>query len=292
MKTLKVVLLTVSGVVIVGIIGLFLVGYLKPKPGGLMVNTSPESNVFINNVMVGKTPFEGTYEAGDIVLKLVPTATDKNYIPYEAKLSLVSGTKTVVRREFGEGDDTSSGDIVSFIKEGGTDSSLTVISTPDNAQITVDGVARGFSPYKTTNLLSGEHTVGIKAPDYLERTLNIKTVSGYRLTIIAKLAKDANKKEEVKAAETEIKTFVEILVTPTGYLRVRTLPGTKGEEIAQVKPGEKYPFLEEDAESGWFKIQLEKPAPGLPDGRDGWVSNEYSKKIEQEATPSATFSNG
>lgn len=292
MKTLKVVLLTISGVVIVGIIGLFLVGYLKPKPGGIIVSTTPESNVFINNVMVGKTPFEGTYEADDIVLKLVPTATDKNYLPYEAKLSLVSGTKTVVRREFGESDDTSSGDIVSFIKEGGTDSSLTVISTPDNAQITVDGVARGFSPYKTTNLTHGEHTVGIKAPDYLERTLNIKTVSGYRLTIIAKLAKDANKKEEVKAAETEIKTLVEILVTPTGYLRVRTLPGTKGEEIAQVKPGEKYPFLEEDSESGWFKIQLEVPAPGLPDGRDGWVSNEYSKKIEQEATPSATFSNG
>jgi hypothetical protein len=205
---------------------------------------------------------------------------------------LVSGTKTVVRREFGESDDTSSGDIVSFIKEGGADSALTVISTPDNAQITVDGVARGFSPYKTTNLLSGEHTVGIKAPDYLERTLNIKTVSGYRLTIIAKLAKDANKTEEVKAAETELKTFVEILVTPTGYLRVRTLPGTKGEEVAQVKPGEKYPFLEEDSESGWFKIQLEAPVTGLPEGREGWVSNEYSKKIEQEATPSATFSNG
>jgi hypothetical protein len=292
MKTLQVILLTISGVVAVGIIGLFLVGYLKPKPGGILVNTTPGSNVFINNIMVGKTPYEGAYKAEDIVLKLVPTATDKNYLPYEAKLTLVSGTKTVVRREFAERDDTSSGDVVSFSKDGGGDSSLTVISTPDNAQITIDGVARGFAPYKTTNLVPGEHVVGVKAPDYLDRNLAIKTVSGYRLTIIAKLGKDQTKKQETQTpSQQEKKTYVEILSTPTGYLRVRTEPGVKGEEIAQVKPGEKYLFLDEDSESGWFKIQLEAPVTGLPNGRDGWVSNQYAKKIE-EATPSAAFSNG
>lgn len=291
MKTFKVILLTVSGVVLVGVIGLFLLGYLKPKPGGILVNTTPASNVFINNLMVGKTPYEGNYKAEDVVLKLVPTSTDKTYLPYEAKLTLVSGTKTVVRREFGESDDTSSGDIVSFLKDGGGDSSLTVISTPDNAQITVDGVARGFAPYKATNLTPGEHMVGIKAPDYLDRNLTIKTVSGYRLIIIAKLAKDQTKKQETQVpSQTQTKTFVEILTTPTGYLRVRTEPGAKGEEIAQVKPGEKYPFLDEDADSGWFKIQLEAPVTGLPNGRDGWVSNQYAKKVE-EATPSASTVN-
>ena len=76
--------------------------------------------------------------------------------------------------------------------------------------------------------------------------------------------------------KTELKSFIEILDTPTGFLRVRTLPGSAGSEIHQVKPGEKYPFLEEDEETGWFKIQFQDPAPGLPEGIVGWVSNEFT----------------
>ena len=73
------------------------------------------------------------------------------------------------------------------------------------------------------------------------------------------------------------KTFVLILKTPTGFLRVRTLPGSGGEEIAEVKPGEKYRYLDTDEASGWYKIQYKEPVAGLPDGITGWVSNQYSQ---------------
>jgi hypothetical protein len=63
---------------------------------------------------------------------------------------------------------------------------------------------------------------------------------------------------------------VEILDTPTGFLRVRATPSTGASEITQVDPGEKFPLLEERA--GWYKIKL-------TDGKEGWVSGQYAKKL-------------
>lgn len=258
----------------------FLIGYFRAAPGGILVNSSPVSNVFVNGELVGKTPYEGTFEAGEIVLKLVPESTDKNYIPHESKVTLVSGVKTIVRREFSENEETASGDTISFEQEGGKEASIVVVTSPDNAQVSIDGTVRGFTPFKSSNLLAGEPLVAIKLPGYIDRTLTIKTILGYKLTIIAKLAK-IPEEVKVKAVTTEVKVWVEILDTPTGFLRVRSEPGSAGREIHQVMPGNKFLFLEEDGQTGWYKIQLEDPTAGLPDGRIGWVSNEYSKKIEE-----------
>lgn len=63
---------------------------------------------------------------------------------------------------------------------------------------------------------------------------------------------------------------IQILDTPTGFLRVRSSPSTASSEITQVKPGEKYSLLEE--KSGWFKIRVKE-------GQEGWVSGQYAKKL-------------
>ncbi|MFI5240956.1 MAG: PEGA domain-containing protein [Microgenomates group bacterium] len=293
MKAAKIIAISIISIVLLIGIALFFIGYFKPKPGGILVSTSPASSVYINGEMVGKTPYEGTYKAGETVIKLVPdSSADKTYLPFETKVSLVSGVKTVIRREFSENEDMSSGDIISFEKEGGSETSLVVISTPDNSQISVDGTPKGFAPYKLLNVIPGEHQISIKSVGFRDRVLTVKAVSGYRLSIITDLAKDETQ-EKVAAAETEIKTYIEILTTPTGFLRVRTEPGSGGKEVQQVNPGEKFLLLEEDEASGWYKVQLEAPVPGLPNGREGWVSNEYSKKVEEEVTlpdsPPETF---
>ncbi len=295
MKKVWVVIISLISLALLALAGLFLVGYLKPKPGGILVSTSPASSVFINGNLVGKTPYEGTFKAGDVSIKLVPESGEKNYLPFETKVSVIPGARTVVRREFGETEDQSSGEVVSFEKEEGKGVSLIVISTPDNAQVAIDGTPKGFAPYKISTITPAEHQVSIKAIGYTERTLTVKTMTGYRLSIIVNLAREEVKTEEVAGEKTEIKAFVEILDTPTGFLRVRTEPGSKGSEIHQVKPGEKYPFLEEDTETGWYKIQIQDPAPGLPEGIVGWVSNEFTKKIDEEVTtkssPTPTLSN-
>lgn len=295
MKTFNVILITTVSVLILGLTIFFLIGYFKPKPGGILIDTNPGSSVYVDGNYVGKTPFQGVYDAETITLKLVPEISDKNLLPYETRITLVSGVQTVVRREFGITEELSSGDVISFDKASRGETGLVVISTPDNAQISVDGVARGFAPYKTSTITPAEHQLTIKALGYADRTITVKTLTKYRLTVFAKLAKAEAESAETQGVSTtqstqQSKTYVEILQTPTGFLRVRTEPGTKGAEIAEVKPGTTYLFLDEDIETGWFKIQYEEAKPGLPNGIVGWVSNQFAKKIDQEsvATPSAT----
>lgn len=76
---------------------------------------------------------------------------------------------------------------------------------------------------------------------------------------------------------------VEILETGTGWLRVRSEASLNGEEIGRVNVGEKYKIAEEV--EGWYKITL-------TDGKTGWISSQYAKKLteaeepkEEEVTP-------
>jgi uncharacterized protein YgiM (DUF1202 family) len=283
MKALKTTIVIVIILVVFIMAGFFLIGYLKPKPGGILVDTTPGSDVYINGNLVGKTPYQGINIAGQISLKLVPIITDQNLIAYETKINLVPGIQTVVRREFAPSEEASSGDVISFNKSGGNLSGLSVTSTPDNSQVLLDGVAQGFSPYSLTSISSGSHQITVKSPGYTDRTMSVKTQAGYKLMIFAKLAKSEEIAPEASPSPTPVSTnntYILIGNTPTGFLRMRTEPGTLGEEIAQLPQGSKYAFLGGDVATGWYKIQYEDPAPGLPNGIVGWVSNQYSSIIK------------
>lgn len=290
MKVAKIVLISLISVILISGSALFVIGYFRPKPAGLTIQTSIVSSVYVDGNFIGRSPLDTTFKAKEIDLKLVPLDTSKSYVAYETKITLVAGVKTIVRRQFADTEIASSGEIVSFQKISPGSTSLVVISTPENAQVTLDGISKGFSPVKTP-VSPGIHQLVIKSPDYTERTLSINTVSGYELTVSAQLAKTATPTPS-PTPKPQLQTFVLILQTPTGYLRVRTQPGTAGNEIDQVKPGSKYLFLAEDVDTHWYKIQLEPPAPGLPEGRVGWVSNEYAQKVDGSglpvASPSAT----
>ncbi len=266
----------------------FLVGAFRPKSAGLFVETTPSATVFIDGDQVGRTPYETTRKPGEIIVKLVPESLDAALVPFETKVTLTAGIKTVIKREFAESDENSSGEIISFEKVGGKETSLSVVSIPDAAQISIDGAIRGFAPYKTSAVIPGEHQIIVSTPGYSEKTISIKTVEGYKLTAVVKLKPNG---EEIPTEEEEIEEpkqeEVEILSTPTGFLRVRDEPSTLGEEVAQVTPGELYPYLDEDEKTGWIKIEYEE-------GEEGWVSGQYAKKVgsseeeeeESEASPS------
>lgn len=279
MKVFKIVIVSVLSVILIAGLAFFLIGYFKPKPAGIAVRSTPDSYVYIDDKLIGKTPIDTTIGAGSVTLKIVP---DGNRTPYEAKINLISGVKTIVKREFGEAESSSSGEIVSFEKESGSVSAgIVVVSTPDNAQVDLDGVSRGFSPVKLSSV-QGEHQLVVKSPGYNDRNLRLRTISGYKLTVLVQLAKVPEVVKEEPKVETQ--TFVEILKTPTGFLRVRSEPGSGGAEIDQVAPGAKFLLLDTDASTGWYKIQLEAPVAGLPNGRFGWVSNQYATQ-SAEVTP-------
>lgn len=286
MKTMRTVIIIFATLVIVTACAFFAIGLFKPKPAGIYVSTQPQANVYINGELSGVTPFQKTINASTINLRLVPVG-NQSLFPFETKITLVGGIQTLVRREFGSTDDNSSGDIISFEYQGGQEASLVVVSTPDNAQVSLDGVPTGFTPYKISSITQGDHQVSIKAKGYIDRSVTVSTKPGYRLTLFAKLSKNPNGNSAVASPtpSPSPSNFVMILTTPTGYLRVRTEPGTKGEEIGQVKPGEKFPYLGTDSDTGWIKIQFEEVQAGLPNGISGWISNQYAKIVDSSGNP-------
>jgi len=276
MKKARKILITL---VIIGVLvaaAFFGIGYLRPKSAGINIETSPQASVLINGEQVGRTPYEATRDPGEVIIKLIPDSFEKPLVPFETKLELTGGIQTVIRREFADPEETSSGIIISFERIGGKETSIAVVSVPDAAQISIDGTVRGFAPYKTSSITPGEHQLVISAPKHIDRTVLLKTVEGYKLTAVVKLAPAEDTKEEVDLEQLVSK--VEILPTSTGFLRVRAEPTTSGEELARVDPGERYNYVETDEDTGWFKIEYEE-------GEEGWISNEYGKLVEETKTP-------
>lgn len=255
---------------------LFFVGFFKPKAAGIFIDSTPVSDVFINGVSVGSTPFEEIREPGEITIKLVPQ--DLGLVDFETKVNLVSSVRTVIKREFGQDEDKSSGEIASFEKIGGKEASVSIVSIPDAAQISINGQVRGFAPYKINSITPGEHNLNISSLGYLDRDLTIKAYQGYKLTVVVKLAQGTVQPDSDIAIKTDdlvIKTDkVKILETPNNFLRVRKDPSMDSQEIARVTSGSTYPLIEEDSDTGWFKIEYQE-------GGEGWVSNEYSEKVEE-----------
>ncbi len=266
--------------IIVAMAGFIFKSKIKSGQAGIHIETTPQATVFINGQQVGTTPYDGVRESGEIVLKLVPQS-DKVAQSWETKLNLTSGIKTVVRREFGETEGQSSGEILSFEKLPGPEAKLTIVSTPDAAQVLLDGEIRGFTPLPVNSVPEGDHKILITQPGYISREIQARAYGGYRLTIIALLSQDANSQvqQSLDASSSASindqpkKLMVEILDTPVGYLRVRSEPNKNATELAQLKPGDKVPFLEEKPD--WYKIEY-------GESLQGWISSQYAKKVEEE----------
>lgn len=252
----------------------FVSGKIKPKKAGILVETTPSATVFVNGIQVGKTPYTGTFDPGEIDLKLVPDASNKPLMVFETRLLLSSGIQTVVKREFGETIDLSAGEIISFEKTGEGKPSIAVVTDPDSAQISIDGKAYGFAPYKTTQITASTHQVTASLDGYLERAVNARTINCYKLTLIVKLIKDSNKvmptPSPTATPKPEVK--IEILPTPNGFLRVRESSSTSSQEVSRVNPKDIFILIEESADSNWYKIEYET-------GKTGWVSSQYTKKL-------------
>lgn len=290
MKAFKIITISTLSILVLAFAGLFLLGYFSPKPGGLRIETTPKATVFINGALVGETPFEGSYKAEQILLRLVPEGSSENLLPYETSIKLSPGIETVVGRTFKVSEAESSSYVISFEKNRLETAAFVAISDPVNSQVLVDGVSRGFSPYDITAISPAMHTITIKSPGYTDFTMTVKTLVGYRLTFFAKLGKASatnTETDNIKATD----KIVTILDTPTGYLRVRSKPGKDGEEIAQATSGQTFPYLDTDIETGWIEIQYQAPKTGLPSGIIGWISGDYAsvsastKKDQITVTP-------
>lgn len=276
----------------------------RQGPGALQISSTPRSTVFIDGTQSGSTPFfNDKIKAGEHTIKLVPESTTDSLVSWESKVNLLPGIITAINRTLGISDASSSGEIISLEKIGRKDkSSLAVVSLPDQAVVKINGEAKGFTPLTVEDLEPADYQVTISSSGYEERNVAAHAVGGYKLIINAKLAQQTEGIEQAtpsgeltptptptgkttptpKTTTTPspkttpsvqaippAKPYITVKETPTGFLRVRSQPSTSSEELAQIKPGEMYPYLNEE-KNGWLKIEYAT-------GKEGWVSGVYAE---------------
>lgn len=247
---------------------------------GLKVNSSPNASIFLNDKLIGKTPYDDKYASGEYILKLIPEGISSQTVTWQGKVMLNPSVLTYINRDLGTSELTSSGEILTLEKISQSVAQLAVLSQPDGATVILDGQEKGNTPLSPFETTVGDHEVAVTSAGFTGRTVRISAVSGYKLLENVQLALapgqeatptgDATSSSNTKASEVA-KPYVLIKDTPTGFLRVRVAPSLSATEAAQVKPGEKYPFV--DTKEGWFQISYEKD-------KNGWVSNSYAEKVE------------
>jgi len=290
-------------IIIVIVLALVLVGLIikskffgRQGPGALQISTTPTATVFLDGTQAGITPyFDDKIKAGEHTVKLVPESTEENLTSWEGKVNLLPGILTSIKRTFAVNEAESSSEMITLEKAGRKDqSSLAVISIPDQAVVKLNGEPKGFTPLSLEDLAPADYQITISSSGYEEKTVSAHTIGGYKLIVNVKLAQTMEGIEEATpsgATEEEAETtptpkaqatppakpYVKVKDTPTGFLRVRMGPSTSATETAQIKPGEMYPYLDEeklDTSGGkWLKIEYKKD-------EEGWVSGVYVDLIK------------
>lgn len=272
----------------------FLTGCTLPgrKKSALSVSTTPQATIFLDGEHLGQTPYYNEkLKPGDYVLKIVPESSGQALNPWEGRVTLSPGILTVVNRELGLTQDSSSGEVLSF--EPSADkkaTSISVVTTPDGAVVNLDGEPKGFAPISLDNTTEGDHILLISSPGYQDKTIKAKTVKGNKLIVSVQLARavavpivdDEPQQEATPAASpkaspktgsaaTPAKPYVTIDSPDTGWVRVRAKASTASEELTKVDHGESFPLVDE--QSGWYQIEYAT-------GKNGWISGKYAEKFE------------
>ncbi len=239
--------------------------------GALQVTSVPQSQVFLDDKLVGKTPLclcelPELLKAGDYNIKLVPTKS--GFKSFGQKITLYKGVLTVVDRTFDSNSSASSGSIITLTETDDNSSELLIISFPGKASVLLDSSPEGVTPLLIKNVTVSDHEIKILKDGYKEKIIKIKTILGKRLELTLSLG---IKIDTAKTSATTSASIISVIVlnTPTGFLRVREVDSLTSTQIATVSPGEKLDFLSERGE--WFEIRLS-------DGRIGWISSTYARK--------------
>ncbi|GDX62311.1 hypothetical protein LBMAG33_6210 [Candidatus Levyibacteriota bacterium] len=252
------------------------------KKGALQVTATPNSTVFLNGNMIGKTPLckcdeNNMIPVGKYTLKIVPMQSE---LPsYQEKIVINKSVMTVVDRLFGRGA-TSEGSVITLTPiDSKTEMSILVLSTPDDASVFIDNNSIVKTPYLLKNPTESDHEIKITKNGYKDKKVKIHTVNGYKVTLSITLSVDIRDilltPTPIASSSAKIITVLQkisILQTSTGFLRVRKIASVSGDEIGRLSSGEVLEIIEE--KSGWIKIEMD-------DGEIGWINAGYTKKISQ-----------
>ena len=278
---MKKFLLLLFSLIFLTIVFLFIVLILNKDSGkgALQVTSVPKSNVYLDGDYIGDTPLckcevSQMLPIGEYLVKLVPQASSSANFEQRIKInsSVQSSVLTAVDRTFSV-DSASSGSVITLNPLSDKNAvEIIVISFPNNARLILDNNEAGSTPLILKNLTTSDHEIKLEKEGYTDKVIKIRTVASFQLEAQVFLGiKSANLENSTSSPSATLKKEqVEILQTPTGFLRVRSDSNIGSSEIGQVKPGEVYDLVVDKQD--WFQIKLK-------DGTLGWISSQYAKKI-------------
>ncbi|WFN33774.1 PEGA domain-containing protein [Methanogenium sp. S4BF] len=146
---------------------------VTPTTGNLQVSSSPSgAAVYVNNVYYGTTPHTvSNLPAGNNDLKL----TYSGYNDYRDTVKIIAGQTTST---------------YASLQAQATYGTLSVSSSPSNANIYLDGSYKGTTPRTIGGLSQGAHTLEITMPGYQEWTNTVQIHSNQVSYVTATLAAD------------------------------------------------------------------------------------------------------
>lgn len=260
--------------------------------GKLKIISSPASTVFVNNVAIGKVPYEDKYKVGEYLLKLIPEDIASDTATWQRKIKVYKNAMTYVNLEMGSSDLTTAGDVMDVVKLdkmlAGDKGEVSIDTEPAGAIIYLDNDEKGVASVTLSDIPKGDHELSVFMPGFFRRTQKINVVPGYRINAYVKLAVDPNQSPAFKDIETKKassssaasdgstssaagENAIKIFGTPEGTLNVREDASVDATKSATVNEGDTFNILE--IKGTWYKIEYE-------DGKQGWISSEYTRKQE------------
>jgi len=274
--------------------------FFNSTKAGLQITSSPQAEIFIDNNSFGETPvIRDDLKSGLHSIKVI--SKDGSLTPWEGQVMLYPGVVTVIDRELSSDAAQSTGYLLSYEKSNQKEVALiNIVTVQPNIAVTIDGAPVGFTPVNNNSTPDGPHVFLLSSPGFQDKNIKAQVRNGYKLIIQADLAGQEvisttptpSPEASVSASPTPVlnpalitplpkqaspsagKPYVEILSTPTGFLRVRSDPkvvDNPSNEIAKINPKDRFPHL--SSENGWYKIEY------LPNQK-GWISAAYAKLVE------------
>jgi hypothetical protein len=146
---------------------------------GLEIKTTPEATVTINDEFRGTTPYlNENLTAGTYNVKL-----ESNSGNWEKEISIASGTTFYINLTLAKDPDNMSGELVYLEKGRG----VGIISSPNKAEVILNGQKQGLTPYLVQSIPEGEHEVVIAKEGYETKIIKIKVSNGHKIMIEAQL---------------------------------------------------------------------------------------------------------
>ncbi|ACS33484.1 DUF2341 domain-containing protein [Thermococcus gammatolerans] len=185
---------------------------LVPEHATLTIESEPSgARVYINSVNRGKTPLSLNLSPGTYSVEVAL----EGYKPYKTSVSLNGGDKRTISATLTP-----------------LPASLTIVSSPAEAKVYIDGSYVGTTPIENHNLSSGEHSIKVEKENYEGYSITVTLKPGQKKTLNVTLIPEEGLLN-VKSDTPNADVYVNGSYIATTPLSLRLAPGKYLVEVSK-----------------------------------------------------------